>query len=152
MTNTNRPANTLTGIVCAACSTWESGTRIQRRHASIAAVALCQSLPATPVVEVPTPAQVAEIFSAPEATPMRRWSASCPKTGCTTHAVKDHPFTLKCSDHGKTVRVGAKQLFGKVSTATHHRCDPRCTGAKGNICVCACGGVNHGLDLLVSFA
>lgn len=27
-----------------------------------------------------------------------------------------------------------------------HKCDSRCTGAKGNICSCACGGANHGRD------
>jgi hypothetical protein len=27
---------------------------------------------------------------------------------------------------------------------TDHPCDERCTDAKGPICNCACGGINHG--------
>lgn len=27
-----------------------------------------------------------------------------------------------------------------------HKCDSRCTGAKGNVCRCSCGGANHGKD------
>lgn len=29
-------------------------------------------------------------------------------------------------------------------TDPDHKCDPRCTGAKGPNCSCACGGANHG--------
>lgn len=153
MTNTNRPATTQTGIVCGRCTTGFGKDRVVLRHANVADVRTCFSTPDLPVVQVPTPAQIQELFAAPEATPFKRFSASCPKVGCTTHAVKDHAFTLKCWSHGKRpVRVVAKQLFGKVSTSDTHRCDPRCTGAKGHVCVCQCGGANHGLDLLVSMA
>lgn len=30
--------------------------------------------------------------------------------------------------------------------ASNHPCDERCTSAKGNLCECSCGGVNHGRD------
>ena len=40
--------------------------------------------------------------------------------------------------------VFLKRVDGKL--APDHRCDARCTGAKGPSCECSCGGVNHGAD------
>lgn len=37
-----------------------------------------------------------------------------------------------------------------VAEAGDRACDPRCTGAIGHICVCACGGENHGVDNLIA--
>lgn len=34
------------------------------------------------------------------------------------------------------------------ATVTNHKCDARCTGAKGHSCDCSCGGANHGSDWL----
>jgi hypothetical protein len=150
MTNTaaTRPAYTLTGIVCAVCSHFDtdSGHRVQKRHASIAEVRRCQT---TPRVPAPTVADMEAVFMAPGATALARFSAKCPKRGCSTHRVANRPFTLRCTNHGRTVYTASKQLFGTLSTATNHRCDARCTGAVGNVCVCACGGANHGIDMLI---
>lgn len=142
MTNTTNVPATKTGIVCAKCSHWANGTRVQVRHASVAAVALCAS---APVIELPA-APVAQ--PAPQPKKFGRWTAQCPKTGCKTHAVKDHRFTLKCSNHGKVVYTPAKQLVGTLSTKGH-KCNDACMFAKGPECVCGCGGVNHGLGYLV---
>lgn len=141
MTNTKVPA-TQTGIVCGKCSIGYGKDRVEVRHASVAAVRLCYSTPAAPVVEVPAPAP------APQPKAFGRWMATCPKKGCKTHAVKDRKFTLKCSNHGEVVWTPAKQLVGTLSTSSKHKCDPRCTGATGPVCVCACGGANHGADHL----
>jgi hypothetical protein len=32
---------------------------------------------------------------------------------------------------------------------TGHKCDPRCTGARGVDCECECGGANHGREHLL---
>jgi hypothetical protein len=34
----------------------------------------------------------------------------------------------------------------RCKTNPDHKCDPRCTGAKGHDCECSCGGANHGCD------
>jgi hypothetical protein len=47
--------------------------------------------------------------------------------------------TCEC---GKSVTL--KRVAGKV--APDHRCDARCTSAKGHNCECSCGGLNHGAD------
>jgi hypothetical protein len=140
MTNTNVPA-TQTGIVCGRCSYGLGKDRVQVRHASIAAVQLCYSTPVAPVVAAPVPAPQPKAFG--------RFLATCKRTGCTTHAVKDHKFTLKCSNHGaRPVYTPAKQLIGTLSTKGH-KCNDACMFAKGPECVCGCGGVNHGLGYLV---
>jgi hypothetical protein len=152
MTNTTKPANTLTGPVCAGCSTWDGKSRVQRRHATIADVKTCQLSPKVPVdiVVAPTPAQIAELFSAPEATAFNRHFAACYKKDCKTVRVSDSKFILRCYAHGKVVKVRSKQLFGTVSKAAKHHCDDRCIYAKGAVCVCACGGAGHGTGWLVS--
>jgi hypothetical protein len=43
-------------------------------------------------------------------------------------------------------RWNGKRVQGFV---TDHKCDDRCTEAKGIRCECACGGKNHGKGLLV---
>jgi hypothetical protein len=154
MTNTTI-AHTLTGPVCAKCSTGSGKDRVQRRHATIADIKACftagtQLAMPVEVPAVPSPAQVEELFAVEDAKKFGRFFAQCYRTGCKTHAVKDHYFTLRCYKHGKTVKVKAKQLWGKVSTAAKHHCDDRCISAKGNLCVCQCGGVNHGVGLLVT--
>lgn len=141
MTNTTKVPATTSGIRCGNCSTFQAPVY----HASIAAVRLCYEAKYAPApVAPPAPAP------APKAKKFSRYSAACPKKGCKTHAVKPDYFVLKCSNHGKAVYTPAKQLEGTVSMSAKHKCDPRCTGAKGHVCVCACGGVNHGLDLLVT--
>lgn len=158
MTNTTNVPFTSTGTVCGRCTTGFGKDRIVRRHASPAAVKLCYFPPVAPapVVKVPTPAELVPaptapvVSSAPKPKAYGRYSATCPKTGCKTHAVKSHYFTLKCSNHGKTVWTPAKQLVGTLSKSIKHKCDDRCMYAKGAVCVCACGGINHGLGLLVT--
>jgi hypothetical protein len=162
MTNTGtlaQPAITETGIPCSNCSAWENGKRIQRRHATSKDVAVCFYLKfhAPKAVDLPAPAgiQVAVAAATTEAKVINhqpkafgRWSAKCYRKGCDTHMVLDRPFTLKCNQHGKVVRVKAKQLIGTVSTAAKHHCDSSCIGAVGPVCVCACGGQNHGVGWL----
>jgi hypothetical protein len=142
MTNTTVP-QTVTGVTCVKCSTGFGKDRKVVKHANVDAVRACYFAPVQPVVEVPAPAP------APEPKSFQRYAAKCPKKGCKTSAVKNEQFSLKCSNHGKPVYVMAKQLTGTYSTSEKHRCDPRCTGAVGHVCVCQCGGVNHGIDLLV---
>lgn len=150
MTNTTKPANTSTGPTCGKCSTGFGKDRVQVRHATVDAIRQCFSTPAPiEIVAAPSPAQIQTLFAVPEATPLNRHFASCPKKGCTTTKVKDYKFTLRCYNHGRVVRVASKQLFGKASSKGH-LCDSRCTGAKGPICECSCMGANHGADHLVT--
>jgi hypothetical protein len=37
--------------------------------------------------------------------------------------------------------VPFKAIVGRV---TETKCDARCTGSKGHVCNCSCGGANHG--------
>lgn len=140
--------NTGNAIKCGNCSSFAAPVY----HASIAAVRLCFAAKYAPApAPAVTYAPAAAPAVAPKAKRFSRWSAKCPKVGCKTHAVKGSFFVLKCSNHGaRPVRVPAKQLEGTVSVSAKQKCDPRCTGAVGHICVCQCGGANHGLDLLVS--
>jgi hypothetical protein len=159
MTNTEtlaQPATTETGIPCSNCSTWENGKRIQRRHATSKDVAVCFYLKyhAPKAVELPAPAGIQVAVAAAKVIDHQpkafgRWSAKCYRAGCKTHMVLDRPFTLKCHRHGKVVKVKAKQLIGTVSTAPKHHCDSSCIGAVGPVCICACGGKNHGVGWLV---
>ncbi|MFA7264701.1 MAG: hypothetical protein WC054_00015 [Candidatus Nanopelagicales bacterium] len=167
MTNTGTPAHTipahtLTGPVCSKCSHWDNGSRVQLRHIDIKAVRTCNLAPTAPVVALPAfvapAANTAPAPALPKAAPkapvtkkFNRWSASCPRKGCKTHAIKDAYFVLKCSNHGaKPVRVRAAQLVGTMSTAAKHKCNSSCLAAVGATCTCACGGANHGIGLMVT--
>ena len=50
----------------------------------------------------------------------------------------DH-LAISCPDCGQALT--AQRVYG---TTNAMECDPRCEGAYGPICVCGCGGVNHG--------
>ena len=63
--------------------------------------------------------------------------------GARMHILQEHDYT--CPACGRT-RTESNLIKGHVSD---HICDPRCTGAKGHDCECACGGANHGKDHLV---
>lgn len=145
---------TLTGVTCGLCSHGSGPNRVQVKHATAKLVGECYMASRAPKVAAPAPVEqlVIEVpapVEAPAPTMFGRYAAACPKKGCQTKAVKDHPFTLKCTNHGKfSVRTRAKQLKGTLSTSTKHKCDPRCTGAVGAVCVCQCGGKNHGVDHL----
>lgn len=149
MTNTTNLPHTSTGIVCGRCST-KGANAVIRRHATIKDVAACFAIGYAPKVEVPAPAApvVTVNLGAPAPKSYNRYSAKCSQKGCKRHAVRGVPFRFKCPDH-TWVRVQAKQLVGTLSTSAKHKCDPRCTGAVGNVCVCQCGGQNHGADLLI---
>lgn len=42
---------------------------------------------------------------------------------------------------------GWARFYPLIARVTDHRCDRRCTGAKGHVCECQCGGANHGTGL-----
>lgn len=46
-----------------------------------------------------------------------------------------------CSSCGRMMTYGAL----KSSTNPDHKCDSRCTSARGPQCDCSCGGKNHGV-------
>ena len=45
---------------------------------------------------------------------------------------------------GSYRRVSNRAGKSVIARQGSRRCDPRCLYAKGNVCVCACGGRNHG--------
>lgn len=47
-----------------------------------------------------------------------------------------------CPNCSRMMSYGA--LEARISPA--HKCDVRCTSARGNSCECSCGGRNHGAD------
>lgn len=48
------------------------------------------------------------------------------------------PFLFCCGN-----QLGAKVIKG---IKTEHVCGSKCTGSKGHVCECSCGGANHGKD------
>lgn len=125
----------MTNIKCGNCSTFQSPVY----HGSVDAVRACFATKyapktvATPVVEVPASAKK-----------YNRYSAKCPAKSCKVASVQSASFDLVCTEH-QTVTT-AKQLQG--SQSVKHKCDDRCIYAVGSVCVCGCGGVNHGVGLL----
>lgn len=159
MTNTTKSPvpTTIKGVTCGLCSHGFGKDRVEIKHASVAAVRECfTASKSAPVVEIPVAEALAVITATlPVEAPkpkveapkkFAQYSASCPKKGCKTKRVAGEWFVLKCYNHGKVVRTRAKQLTGQFSSSAKHKCDPRCTGAVGSICVCQCGGANHGKD------
>jgi hypothetical protein len=53
-----------------------------------------------------------------------------------------HHFTGKCPACGERHTVERKIEFKRFPS--FHKCDARCTDAKGHKCECECGGENHG--------
>lgn len=77
-----------------------------------------------------------------EAQPLRRWVGECetcsrPVSGDAGEHARDVADVI-CPDCKGLVR--AERIYGVVNRMT---CDPRCMGAVGPICSCACGGANH---------
>lgn len=52
---------------------------------------------------------------------------------------------MRCPTHPKTA-LKWSIIEGTLSDV--HKCDPRCTSARGPVCVCSCAGANHGADYL----
>lgn len=150
MTNTTDTQTTETPKVkCGNCSKWDTPIYHLGREGVKACYAVMfaaknASVKPEPVIVLPVEPRVIDHQ------PRRfgRWSAVCYRTGCKTHLILDRPFTLKCRRHGGVVKVKAKQLIGTVSTAPKHHCDSSCIGAVGPVCVCSCGGANHGVGWL----
>lgn len=46
-----------------------------------------------------------------------------------------------CADCQKMMSFGALKAFVNPD----HKCDARCTSARGHNCECSCGGANHGV-------
>lgn len=140
----------MTNIKCGGCSTFQSPIY----HNSIAEVRACFEKKYAPklelALEVEAPeVEVPKVITPGEIKTFDRFSATCYKPGCKTHAIKDHPFKLHCSNHGKVVKVKAKQLKGQYSDSEKHRCNDACMYATGPTCVCSCGGVNHSIGYLI---
>jgi hypothetical protein len=60
----------------------------------------------------------------------------------------------RCGACGATqTKGGGHPIVGReiIAHITDHKCDVRCTEAKGHKCECNCGGVNHGAGWLGSF-
>lgn len=80
----------------------------------------------------------------------RTWVLRCSR--CKAHRRLDAGTLAGVSNIGGFVgpavmccgsEMGAKILKG---TTTDHRCGAKCTGSKGHVCECSCGGKNHGKD------
>lgn len=52
---------------------------------------------------------------------------------------------MRCPTHPRTA-LKWSIIEGTLSDV--HKCDPRCTSARGPVCVCSCAGANHGADYL----
>lgn len=55
-------------------------------------------------------------------------------------------------EHWPTLACGCGREYPmvqriKATLSEKHKCDSRCTNAKGPTCVCSCGGANHGSGL-----
>jgi hypothetical protein len=62
-----------------------------------------------------------------------------------------HGWFVKASDDCECGACGAQRWNGKrvEGFTTGHKCDARCTEAKGFRCECSCGGKNHGQGFLI---
>jgi hypothetical protein len=52
-------------------------------------------------------------------------------------------------ENGKGVLYPMKAAYVKGTLDTTHICDARCLNAKGQDCICECGGENHGKSFLI---
>jgi hypothetical protein len=72
------------------------------------------------------------------------------RAGCSKYEGKAPQFSSSCPcGKAKGTSHQGKEAKGRLVKGTldeSHPCDPRCTGAVGSECVCACGGANHGAD------
>lgn len=50
-------------------------------------------------------------------------------------------------ENGVCTTCSRMKTFGvlKAYLRPEHKCDARCTGARGHNCECSCGGANHGI-------
>jgi hypothetical protein len=62
------------------------------------------------------------------------------------YTMQDNKVLSVCPFCGGMVK--AKKIEGFVNP--EHKCDSRCTGAKGGTCECSCGGENHGISHLIN--
>jgi hypothetical protein len=53
------------------------------------------------------------------------------------------------TENGKRTFYSMKASYVKGTLDTTHKCDARCMNAKGQDCVCECGGENHGKSFLI---
>jgi hypothetical protein len=60
----------------------------------------------------------------------------------TTHAPGETDPAARCRSCKRLMAYA--ELAATTSAA--HKCDSRCTSARGNICLCSCGGRNHGVS------
>lgn len=75
------------------------------------------------------------------AKPANAWIGACAPCGRGIRSAAGHGdrCTVTCPACGGDVT--AERIYGTVTAET---CDPRCMGATGPSCSCACGGENHG--------
>jgi hypothetical protein len=80
-----------------------------------------------------------------------RWYVRC-TTCLSIGAVETNPYGQRwtCGICAGTVEVMGKVVLDKLETEhTRSACDARCTHARGPLCVCHCGCVNHGTGRVV---
>lgn len=76
----------------------------------------------------------------------RAWVATCPRckahrrveAGDTAAILNGAPLVVCCGE-----MVHARMVKGSTNDT---RCGAKCTGSKGHVCECSCGGKNHGRD------
>lgn len=76
----------------------------------------------------------------------RSWVAVCP--ACKTHQRVEAGDTAAIVNGHPVVFCCARELPVRLvkGTANDTKCGARCTGSKGHVCDCSCGGKNHGRD------
>lgn len=73
------------------------------------------------------------------AQPASVWIQSCGGGRLTVYG-GDVEFGI-CSGCNRMMTFGVLKAFLRPD----HKCDARCTSARGHNCECSCGGVNHGI-------
>jgi len=76
----------------------------------------------------------------------RSWVATCPR--CKTHRRVEAGDTAAILNGAPLLVCCGATVPAKLAkgTANDTKCGAKCTGSKGHVCDCSCGGKNHGRD------
>lgn len=73
---------------------------------------------------------------------VQRWQWDKEMPGVEPKFIKGYGYVY---GYRNNVRARVERIVGyKAHGASKHKCDARCTHAKGGNCECECGGKNHG--------